>query len=115
MVKTVLAVNHQGYRDWLLQRITALVMVVYFIGLLIFFFMHPHLAFFEWHALFAHLSMKIATLIVVLCLLYHAWIGMWTVFTDYIKPTWIRLILDVLVILGLISFFLQTLLILWGI
>ena len=33
MVKSVLSVNHQGLRDWIIQRVSAIVMAVYFIGL----------------------------------------------------------------------------------
>lgn len=115
MVKSVLGVNHQGFSEWLLQRITAIVMAIYSIGLLFFFITHPNLAYYEWHGLFVHMGMKIATALVVLSLLYHAWIGMWTVFTDYIKFFWLSVFLNVIVILALIAFFLETLFILWSV
>ena len=53
MVKSVLGVNHQGLRDWLIQRISALFMAIYVIGLLIFLMMHPNLSYYEWQGLFA--------------------------------------------------------------
>jgi len=37
MVKTVLSVSHQGLRDWIYQRLTAIVMAVYSVGLIYFF------------------------------------------------------------------------------
>lgn len=114
MVKSVLGVNHQGLRDWLIQRVTAVLMVFYFLGLMGFIIAHPDLAYYEWHGLFNHFWMKLATAIFVLCLLFHAWVGMWTVFTDYVKPFGLRLLLHVVVLLTLVAFFLETLLILWG-
>jgi succinate dehydrogenase / fumarate reductase membrane anchor subunit len=38
----------------------------------------------EWTALFAQTWMKIFTLLAILSLAAHAWIGMWGVFTDYL-------------------------------
>lgn len=115
MVKSVLGVNHQGLRDWLVQRITAVVMVVYLVGLVGFFMAHSDLAYYEWHGLFGHLWMKIVTLLFVLCLLLHAWVGMWTIYTDYIKCFVLRLTLSSLTVLALVGFFLQALLILWSV
>lgn len=115
MVKSVLSVNRQGLREWVIQRITAIVMAFYSIFLGYFFVTHPNLAYYEWHGLFAEFWVKIATLLFVLCLIYHAWIGMWTVFTDYIKIFWLRLLLHMVVLFALIVFLLATWLILWGI
>jgi len=115
MVKSVLGVNHQGLRDWLVQRVSAIIMAIYFIGMLGFFLMHADLAYYDWHGLFNHLWMKTATLLFVSALLYHAWIGMWTIFTDYIKISWLCVLLNIFVLLSLISFFFATLLILWGV
>lgn len=115
MVKSVLGVNHQGLRDWLIQRVTAVVMTIYIIVLAGFFLAHPNMAYYEWHGLFISQWMKIGTALVMLSVLYHAWIGMWTIFTDYIKVVWLNWILQFIVILALIAFFLETLLILWGV
>lgn len=115
MVKSVLGVNHQGLRDWLIQRVTAVVMVIYILGLMLFFGTHSNLAYYEWHGLFGHSWIKISTALVVLCVLYHAWVGMWTIFTDYIKICWLNLFLQAVVILALIAFFLETILILWSV
>jgi succinate dehydrogenase / fumarate reductase membrane anchor subunit len=115
MVKSVLGVNHKGLRDWVIQRVTAIVLAVYSIGMFVFFARHPDLAFYEWHGLFSQAWMKVATLIFVLSLLFHAWIGMWTILTDYVKIFWLRFILHILILLALISFFFAALLILWGV
>ncbi|EKD54066.1 MAG: succinate dehydrogenase, hydrophobic membrane anchor protein [uncultured bacterium] len=115
MVKSVLGVNHQGLRDWLIQNISALFMAIYIIGLLIFLILHPDLSYYEWQALFVSLGMKVATLLFILLLLFHTWIGIWTVVTDYITCFAVRLVVHTIVLLALLSFFFATLLILWGI
>lgn len=57
--------------------------------------------------------MKIVTFIVLLSILWHAWIGLWTVFTDYVKNRPIRLILEILVSLLLIVYLAWVAEILW--
>lgn len=115
MVKSVLGVNHQGLRDWLIQRISALFMAIYVIGLVIFLMTHPNLSYYEWQGLFAQWWMKITTLLLALLLLFHAWIGIWTIVTDYVTCSVARLVLHTVVLLALVSFFFAALLILWGI
>jgi len=115
MVKSVLGVNHQGLTDWLIQRVSAVVMVFYSIGLLAYLVMNSPMDYTNWQLLFSHGWMKLATILFFLCLLFHAWIGMWTIFTDYIKPFLLRFVLQVLVFLSLVGFFFASLLILWGV
>lgn len=115
MVKSVLGVNHQGLRDWLFQRMSAVFMTVYVISLFIYFALHPDIAYYDWHALFAHGWVKIATIIFFLSLLVHAWVGMWTIYTDYVTCPVARLILTTVTFFGLVGCFFATLLILWGI
>lgn len=115
MVKSVLGVNHQGLTDWLIQRVSAVVMVFYSIGLLAYLVINSPMDYTNWHLLFSHGWMKLATILFTLCLLCHAWIGMWTIFTDYIKPFLLRFVLQVIVFLSLVGFFFASLLILWGV
>lgn len=115
MVKSVLGVNHQGLRDWLVQRVTAIIMAIFSVVMFVFFATHSDLAFYDWHGLFAQWWMKIVTILFVISVLYHAWIGMWTVYTDYVKPYWVRLLLEIITLLALVSFFFAALLILWGV
>lgn len=115
MVKSVLSVYRQGLRDWIIQRVSAIIMAVYTFGLLFYFVSHPDLSFAEWHALFACTGMKIATILFLACVLAHAWIGIWTVFTDYVKPFVLRAILNCLVLILLAALFIWGLLILWSV
>lgn len=115
MVKSVLGVKHQGLRDWAFQRITAIFMAVYSIGLISYLVLNPGLSFAEWHYLFSHAWMKIATILFISCILVHAWLGMWIVFTDYVKPFVLRCILDVLILLMFLACFFWGILILWSV
>ncbi len=115
MVKTVLGVNHQGLSEWKFQRLTAIVMAVYVIGLIAFFCCHANLSFAEWHTLFSHVWMKVMTLLVLVSILYHAWIGMWTIFTDYVKPFVVRAIICTIMFLMFVACFAWGLLILWSV
>jgi succinate dehydrogenase / fumarate reductase membrane anchor subunit len=115
MVKSVLGVNHQGLTDWLIQRMSAVIMTLYSIGLVSYLVINTGTDYTDWHSLFSRGWMKLATILFFLSLLFHAWVGMWTVFTDYIKPFLLRFILQVLLFLSLVSFFFASLLILWGV
>lgn len=114
MVKSVIGVNHQGLRDWVIQRISAILMAFYTIGLFSYVVLNPGLLYPEWHALFSHVWMKVMTMLVLTGLLFHAWVGMWTVFTDYVKCFIIRATLNVLMLLMLAACFFWGLLILWS-
>jgi succinate dehydrogenase / fumarate reductase, membrane anchor subunit len=114
MVKSVIGVSHQGLRDWVIQRITAVILALATIGFISYFMLHPGLSFVEWRMLFTPLSMKVLTLIIVLSLVYHAWVGIWTVVTDYVKPALLRFVVHVLVFLTLLACFLWALLMMWG-
>lgn len=115
MVKTVLGVNHQGLRDWVVQRLSAVYMAVYFITLIAWLVCHPGLSYAEWHSLFGMTGMKVATMLLLTALLLHAWVGIWTIFTDYVKCAVLRAVLNSLVWLMLGACFVWGLLILWSV
>jgi succinate dehydrogenase / fumarate reductase membrane anchor subunit len=115
MVKSVLSVAHEGLRDWIVQRVSALMMAVYSIGLVIYVVSNPELSFAEWHGIFAETWVKVATLLFVLALAFHAWIGMWTIFTDYVKNFVVRAVLSLATILMLTACFFWAFMILWSV
>jgi succinate dehydrogenase / fumarate reductase, membrane anchor subunit len=114
MVTNVTSLTGNGLKDWLIQRVTAVYFAVYSIFLLAFLIAHPDLSFEQWQALFANMLFQIATAIALLALTLHAWIGIWTVTTDYMKCTVIRLSVQLLVALWLLSQFIWGLMIVWG-
>ncbi len=105
---------NSGYRDWKLQRISAIVMIGYIGFLFAFFLGHQHLTYDRWAMLFSSVWMQISTIVVVFLLLIHAWIGMWTVGTDYIRSSIIRTGYEFCVFIALLAYFFWTLQILWS-
>ena len=93
---------HYGLKDWLLQRITAVIMIVFTIVLLVSFLLGSG-TYEAWAGLFAFQPMKLLTFLAILSLLYHAWVGVRDIWMDYIKPVGIRLTLQVLTALWLIA------------
>ena len=115
MVKSVLSVSHQGLRDWVIQRLTAMILAISSIGLLTFIVCHPHLSFLEWHELFSSVWVKILTILCLFSLMLHAWVGVWTIITDYINCFVIRLVCHIGVFLTLFASLVWGLLILWSV
>jgi succinate dehydrogenase / fumarate reductase membrane anchor subunit len=104
---------HYGMRDWLAQRITGMVLAVYTLVLVVTVLFGPTLTYGVWAGLFASTSMKVLTLLALLALIYHAWVGVRDIYMDYIKPTGIRLLLQVVTILALSGYGVWGVIILW--
>lgn len=115
MVNRVVVGAHYGLRDWLIQRISALVMIVYVIGLLLFIYWGSPLTYDSWKTALSHPFVKIFTLLFTIALLLHAWIGVRDIFMDYVHPYSVRLMLQVIVILLLMMYALWAATLLWGI
>lgn len=114
MVNSITSYSRNGLRDWLLQRATALVIGTFTVMLLGFIYRSSPLTAQAWQGLFACQSVKVLTFMTVLSVVVHAWIGMWTVYTDYVKPTFIRLVFQTVTIFTLIALLVWSASILWG-
>jgi succinate dehydrogenase / fumarate reductase, membrane anchor subunit len=104
---------HYGVGNYLLQRLTAVVLTAYtllLIGTLLF---TRDLSYAGWAGMFVPLWMKVVSLIALLSLLYHAWIGVKDIWMDYVKPTGIRLALQTLTVLWLLFCAVWSVQILW--
>ena len=104
---------HYGLRDWLIQRATAIVLAVYLIVLAVLMVRARPLDYESWAGIFAPLGMKTVTLIAFVALAYHAWIGMRDIWMDYVRPTAIRIVLEVGTILWLAACLVWAAQILW--
>jgi len=95
---------HYGMRDWLSQRVTALVMALFTVIVLaqVIFSSGP-IGYDKWAGIFASQWMKVLTFTVIASLLYHVWVGMRDVWMDYIKPVGLRLALQVFTIVWLVG------------
>jgi succinate dehydrogenase / fumarate reductase membrane anchor subunit len=113
MVNREVVGAHYGLRDWLAQRATAVVMLVYTLLVLMALVMLPQFDYWHWKALWQLPLMRYATVLFVVALLFHAWIGVRNIFMDYIKDGGVRLTLYVVVILALIAYGAWAIQILW--
>jgi succinate dehydrogenase / fumarate reductase membrane anchor subunit len=114
MVNRVVVGAHYGLRDWLVQRISAAVMAVYSAALAVYLLSQPRLDYDVWTALFSSQWMRMFTLLFLLNLFCHAWIGIRDIAMDYVKPAGARLAIHVLVILALALYAIWSVQILWG-
>ncbi len=85
MVTNITNFSRSGLYDWMLQRLSAIILGVYTVFLAGYILFNPHMDYTQWRGLFDHLSMKIFTLLALLSLVVHAWIGIWTITTDYLN------------------------------
>ena len=114
MVKSVTSLGRSGLHDWMIQRITAVIIGAYVIYLSVFIFSTPNMGFEVWRALFANTWFKIFSFISIASICFHAWVGLWIISTDYLKPLAVRMIFQVSVIVICIAFLLWGAQILWS-
>jgi succinate dehydrogenase membrane anchor subunit len=114
MVNRIVTGAHYGLRDWLMQRITAVVMAAYLMALAGYLLMQPYLDYDVWTALFSSQVVRTFTMLFLLSLFYHAWVGLRDIVMDYVKPAWLRMVLHVLVILALLLYAIWSVEIFWG-
>jgi len=86
MVTQVTSLSRNGMSDWVVQRVTAVILSVYTVVLVGFVALNPDLQFQAWRDLFSSTWMQVLTLLALLSTCAHAWIGMWTIGTDYLRP-----------------------------
>ena len=77
---------HYGWRDWLVQRISAVVMALYTVLILALLLWHGGLDQAAWMSTFRNEPFRLATFIVMVALLWHAWVGVRNILMDYVKP-----------------------------
>ena len=110
--KRIVVGAHKGVDAFLLQRLTAVVLAAYSIFILLR-LLAGGVGYDAWAGMFAPLWMKIVTLVALLALFYHAWIGVRDIWMDYVKPTGIRVSLQTLTVLWLLFCAVWSVQILW--
>jgi succinate dehydrogenase / fumarate reductase membrane anchor subunit len=85
VVKNVTSFSRSGLSDFVFQRVSAAIMAVYTLCVLGFFLANPGLTHADLVGYFGSTPMLIFSTLLILATAAHAWIGMWTVGTDYIQ------------------------------
>lgn len=121
MVTAVTSFSRNGVSDWLIQRVTALVLLAYTLFIVGVVFFGPQLNYAEWKGLFGQTWVRIFSLAALLSIAAHTWIGLWSVSTDYLterlmgtKGTVLRLLFQAFVAVVLFSYVVWGVQILWS-
>ena len=85
------------------QRITAALMALFTLLVLLQVLLPGPLNYDKWSGIFAAQWMKVLTFVVIVSLLYHAWVGVRDIWMDYIKPLGLRLALQVFSLVWLVG------------
>ena len=85
MVRQVSSFARTGVFDWLVQRVTAVIVAIYSVVLVAYLLLQPELTYQQWSGLFSRTWIQVFTLMTVIATCAHAWIGMWTIGTDYLR------------------------------
>lgn len=105
---------HTGLREWLLQRVTAIYMGVFALYVVLRFTIDPITSYTAWKAWIALPAVRIAFALFFASMLLHSWIGMRSVFMDYVKPMWVRFVVQLVTATALLILTLWSVQILFG-
>lgn len=95
---------HYGIRDWLVQRVTAALMVVFTLVVLSqLIFTQGSIGYELWAGIFSATWMKFLTYAVIAALIWHVWVGIRDVWMDYVPATGLRLFLQVFTLVWLMG------------
>jgi succinate dehydrogenase / fumarate reductase, membrane anchor subunit len=101
--KRIVVGAHYGLRDWLAQRITALLMALFTLLVLLQVLLPGELGYDRWAGIFSAQWMKVLSFVVILSLAFHAWVGVRDILMDYVKPVGVRLLVQVFTIVWLLG------------
>ena len=99
---------HYGMKDFLVQRVTAIILAVYTLVLAVGVLVMPGFTYEGWRGLFTFtvFMLPVGQILVTLAfiaLAWHAWIGVRDIWMDYVRPVGIRLFLQVMTVLWLVA------------
>lgn len=82
--------TRKGARAWLLQRLTSVYMAGFTVFLIIYFAVTPPATYAQWRDWWGGAALRIAMGLFIGSVLIHAWLGLRSVWMDYLKPVWLR-------------------------
>jgi succinate dehydrogenase / fumarate reductase, membrane anchor subunit len=92
-----------GLGEWLVQRLTALYMAGFGVIALVMLLTSSRPDYALWQIWLAGSGVRIALVLFFISTLVHAWIGLRSVYMDYLKPAWLRLSVLGLTLLALLA------------
>ncbi len=86
MVTNVTSFGRSGLSDFVLQRVTAVILALYTLCVVGYFLTAGELSHQALVGFFGGTAMKVFSTMAIFATVAHAWIGLWTIGTDYIRP-----------------------------
>ncbi len=121
LMKSATGLTGSGSRDWYIQRVSAVILAVYTVVIFGWLLLNGGFGYEQWSSFMMTLPMKILSLLAILSLVAHAWIGMWQVFTDYVttrqmgpSASGLRLVLTSAVIIAVFVYAIWGIQIFWA-
>lgn len=122
MVRRITSLSGNGTYDWLVQRVSAVVLLAWVLVVVGYIVVVDDMNSLQWQGLFSRGWMRIFSLAALLSLCGHAWVGMWTVSTDYLTRSvfgraaaWLRFAFQLACAIVLLVYFIWCVQILWSI
>lgn len=121
MVTSVTSLGRSGLYDWLVQRVSAVILLAWFLCIGGTILGQPDMTYEYWKTVFSSTPMRIFTLLALVSLVAHAWVGLWSVITDYLtermlgsRAILLRLTAQMVCGIAMFSYFVWGVQILWG-
>jgi succinate dehydrogenase / fumarate reductase membrane anchor subunit len=89
--------------EWLVQRVTSIYLGGFAIYLIAYLVLNPVKNYTAWSGYFSHGAIRLAWGLFFLSLLLHAWVGLRSIYLDYLKPTWLRFTVTVSTAVAMIA------------
>ena len=122
MVTSVTSFGRSGLYDWLIQRVSSVVLAAYTIFIVVYLVVNPELTYEQWQSLYSQLWMRVFSLAALLSFISHAWIGLWSVLTDYLttrllgsKATFLRIFSQIVLGAAAVTYLVWGIQVIWGI
>ncbi len=121
MVTSATTASRTGLYDWFIQRVSAVILLAYVLVCVGWMLANSGFGYTQWSGLFAQTWMKVFSLLALVALAGHAWVGLWVVFTDYLTERMlgaagktIRLLAEGASVIIMLAYFVWGIKILWG-
>ncbi|MBE8168272.1 MAG: succinate dehydrogenase, hydrophobic membrane anchor protein [Shewanella sp.] len=115
MVTNAASFGRSGVHDYILLRASAIILACYTLFLAGFIACNSPMTYEIWSGLFSTLAMKVFTLVTLIALLIHAWIGVWQVLTDYVHCAALRGGLQFVFVVTVFVYLASGIFIVWGV
>ena len=120
-MKSATSFSRSGTSDWIAQRVSAVILAVYFVVIVGWLLSAGEVTYNAWHDFMTCNVMSVFSLLALLALAAHSWVGLWTVITDYmttrqmgVSANFLRLIAQIGMALVIFVYVVWGVMILWG-